>query len=96
MTRYTIPRREDISELNAALELVLELSTVGKPTRQRITRTLTANGLADAPRKALVLRSVPMRCLGEVKDALDDEGRHLFTRVLVRARELLGQPPGVF
>jgi hypothetical protein len=95
VTRYTIPRKEDIFELNAALEFVLEFSTVGKPARQRIRRTLATNGLADAQRKALVLRSVPLRCLHEVKAALDDDGRRLFTLVLVRAGELLGQPPGV-
>lgn len=95
MTRYTIPRTEDIGNLNAALEYVLELSTVGKPTRQRIARTLTTNGLADAVRKSLVLRSVPLRCHHEVRAALDDEGRHLYTLVLVRAGELLGQPPDV-
>lgn len=96
MTRYTIPRKEDIPNLNAALRLVLEHSTVGKPTRQRITRTLTTNGLANAPQKALVLRSVPLRCREEVEAALDEEGQRLFTLVLVRAGELLGRPPGVY
>jgi hypothetical protein len=95
VARYTIPRSEDIADLNAALELVLENSTVGKPTRQRIKRVLTANGLADAAGKALVLRSVPLRCHQEVEAALDDEGRHLYVLVLIRAGELLGQPRGI-
>jgi AcrR family transcriptional regulator len=94
VTGYTNPRAEDISNLNAALEYVLECSTVGTPTRQRIARTLTTKGLADAKIKALLLRSVPLRCHEEVKAALDDEGRHLYTLVLVRTGELLGRPAG--
>ncbi|GAA1843421.1 hypothetical protein [Asanoa iriomotensis] len=95
MRRYTIPRGEDVANLNAALLLVLDHSTVGRPTRQRIARTLKINGLANATQKALVLRSVPLRCHAEIRAALDEEGRQLYTLVLVRAGELLRQPPGV-
>ncbi|MEV0135408.1 hypothetical protein AB0H83_44040 [Dactylosporangium sp. NPDC050688] len=91
-----MPHKEDISVLNAALHLVLEHSTVGRPTRQRIARTLTANGLANAAAKALVLSSVPLRCYAEVRVALDDEAGREFTLAVIRAGELLGRPPGDF
>ena len=45
MPRYSVAQPDDIANLNAALNYLLELSTVGKPIRQRITRLLTKNGL---------------------------------------------------